>query len=73
MSESPPESAIVGNGDKMALDVPSSDTPIDVPFYNALVTVSFDPGLPWHDPFLEYMYFRFGFTYPSEGPFYADQ
>ncbi|KLO05600.1 hypothetical protein SCHPADRAFT_719738 [Schizopora paradoxa] len=29
-------------------------------------------NLPWYDPFLEYMYFRFGFTYPPEGPSYPN-
>ncbi len=28
--------------------------------------------LPWFDPFMEYMYFRYGFTFPPEGPPYLN-
>ncbi len=27
---------------------------------------------PWFDPFMEYMYFRYGFTFPPEGPPYPN-
>ena len=71
----------------MAVDSPAHNSPADVDMPDqppevqpqqattvivVPAPVQFNLGIPWYDPFLEYMYFRFGFTYPQEGPDYGD-
>ncbi len=60
--DAPP--ADVGLPPDVDMEVPSKidAPPVDPPPNNQVV--------PWMDPYLEFMYFRYGFTYPAQGPEY---
>ncbi|KLO10305.1 hypothetical protein SCHPADRAFT_892459 [Schizopora paradoxa] len=56
---------------------PVAQAPLEQPHLDLVEDVQMGAGgqaalLPHYDPLLEHMYFRYGFTYPEEGPPYPD-